>query len=89
MFFFPIGCLALALFVLLLPLLFIFIFFNVTTFSFEKLGISPEVALIILISTLFGSLVNIPLTKRTVQQASVTFGWFRIPVRRESGLAIN
>ena len=89
MFFFPIGCLALTLFVLLLPFLFIFIFFNVTTFSFEKLGISPEVALVILISTLFGSLVNIPLTKRTVAQSSMTFGWFRIPVRRESGVAIN
>ena len=89
MFFFPIGCLALSLFVLLLPFLFVFIFLNVTTFSFEKLGISPQVALLILFLTLFGSLINIPLTKKTVEQSSVTFGWFRVPVRRESGLAIN
>ena len=89
MFFFPVGCLALSLFVLALPLLFVFVFLNATTFSFEKLGISPQAALLILIFTLFGSLINIPLTKRTVEQTTMTFGWFRVPVRRESGLAIN
>ncbi|HEY31494.1 MAG TPA: DUF1614 domain-containing protein [Dehalococcoidia bacterium] len=80
---------ALSLFVLALPLLFVFVFLNATTFSFEKLGISPQAALLILIFTLFGSLINIPLTKRTVEQTTMTFGWFRVPVRRESGLAIN
>lgn len=89
MFFLPVGCLALSLFVLALPLLFVFVFLNATTFSFEKLGISPQAALLILIFTLFGSLINIPLTKRTVEQTTMTFGWFRVPVRRESGLAIN
>ena len=89
MFFFPIGCLALGLFVLALPILFILVFFNITAFSFEKLGISPQAALLTLVFTLIGSLVNIPLTKRTVEQATIRFGWFRIPVRRESGLAIN
>jgi len=88
-FFLPVGCLALSLFVLALPLLFVFVFLNATTFSFEKLGISPQAALLILIFTLFGSLINIPLTKRTVEQTTMTFGWFRVPVRRESGLAIN
>jgi len=88
-FFFPIGCAAFGLFVLALPLLFIFVFLNATAFSFEKLGISPQAALLILIFTLVGSLVNIPLTRRTVEQTTVNFGWFRVPVRRESGLAIN
>jgi len=65
------------------------VFLNATAFSFEKMGISPHAALLILIITLVGSLVNIPLTRRTVEQATVSFGWFQIPVRRESGLAIN
>ncbi len=90
MFFFPIGCLLLALFILLLPVLFLLIFFNVTTFSLERLGVSPETALLILLFILIGSMVNIPLTKKTVWYSRQRlFGWFEVPVRYESGLAIN
>lgn len=90
MFFFPVGCLLLVLFILLLPVLFLLIFFNIATFSFERLGISPAVALIVLFFTLVGSLVNIPLTRKTIAYTrEIRFGWFQIPVRQESGLAIN
>ena len=90
MLFFPVGCFLLGIFVLLLPVIFVLVFLNVATFSFEKLGIAPEVALVILILTLVGSLINIPLTKKTVTYArEVRFGWFSVPVVRESGVAIN
>lgn len=62
--FFPIGCLFLSFFILLLPFLFILIFFNVIGFGFEKLGFSPETTLLILFLILIGSMVNIPLGRR-------------------------
>jgi len=90
MFFFPIGCLLLGLFVLFFPVVLLLVFLNVVTFSFDRLGISPQLALLILFLTLVGSVINIPLTKRTVEYTrELQFGWFQIPVRRESGLAIN
>jgi len=101
-FFFPIGCLLLVLFILLLPVLFLLIFFNITTFSLGQLGVSPETALLILLFILIGSIINIPLTKKTTYYANIPltkkttyyarrrlFGWFEVPVRYESGLAIN
>lgn len=90
LFFFPVGCLLLAIFVLFLPAIFLLLFLNIVTFSFEKLGISPQLALITLFIILIGSLINIPLTKRKKQSSGlVRFGWFQVPVQRESGLAIN
>lgn len=51
---------------------------------------SPEVAVTMLLLMLAGSVINIPLTRRTViYSREIRFGWFRIPVRQESGLAIN
>ncbi|HUU08882.1 MAG TPA: DUF1614 domain-containing protein [Dehalococcoidales bacterium] len=90
MFFFPIGCLLLVFFILFLPVLFLLIFFNVTTFSLGRLGVSPETALLILLFILIGSIINIPLTKKTAYYSRRRlFGWFEVPVRYESGLAIN
>jgi len=90
MFFFPIGCLLLGLFILFFPVVLLLLFLNVITFSFERLGITPQLALLVLFSTLIGSVINIPITKRTVVYSrELQFGWFRIPMRRESGLAIN
>lgn len=90
MFFLPAGCLLLVGFLLLLPLLFFLLFFNIVSFSFERLGIAPELVLLLLFFTLIGSLINIPLTKRTVEYyREVRFGWFQVPVIRESGIAIN
>lgn len=90
MFFFPVGCLLLGLFLLFFPVILILLFLNVVTFSFSRLGMSPELAVIMLLLMLVGSVVNIPLTRRAVEYSrEAQFGWFRIPVRRESGLAIN
>jgi uncharacterized membrane protein len=90
MFFFPVGCLALGLFVLVFLVLSLLIFFNVVTFSFEQLGVSPQLAVFILLFTLAGSVVNIPVTRRSVEYSKeVSFGWFDRPVRQESGLAVN
>lgn len=89
MLFLPVGCLLLGLFLLLLPLLIVLFFFNIVAFSFERLGISPQVVFLLLFLILFGSLINIPITRRTVRSREVRFGWFHVPVRQESGLAIN
>lgn len=90
MFFFPVGCLLLGLFILFFPVILVLLFLNVVTFSFSRLGMSPELAVILLLLMLVGSVINIPLTKRTVKYyGELQFGWFRIPVRRESGLAIK
>ncbi|MDP1538445.1 MAG: hypothetical protein Q8M00_00220 [bacterium] len=40
MFFPPVGCLILVLFILFLPVLFILGYFHIITLGFEKLGIS-------------------------------------------------
>lgn len=91
MFFFPVGCLIFLLFILFLPILFFLVFFHVVTLGFEKLGLSPEVTILILFLMLLGSTINIPLTKRKlvyVKKPSF-FGLFRTPKLRVSGIAIN
>jgi uncharacterized membrane protein len=91
MFYFPLGCIAGILFLFVIGLLLILIFFNVVAFSFEKLGLSPVVAVLILFITLIGSMINIPITRKKVEYTRdvVTLGFFRIPQTRASGLAIN
>ena len=64
MFFFPVGCLILLLFILFLPILFLLVFFHLITLGFEKLGLSPETTILILLLMLVGSAVNIPLTRK-------------------------
>jgi len=85
----PVGCLLLGLFLLLLPLLLILFFFNIVAFSFERLGIPPQGVFLLLFFILVGSLINIPITRRTRYSREVRFGWLRVPVRQETGLAIN
>ena len=91
MFYFPLGCLAGILFLFVIALLLILIFFNLVTFSFEKLGLSSGIAILVLLLTLVGSMINIPVTRRRVEytQEVVTIGFIRIPQQRVSGLAIN
>jgi uncharacterized membrane protein len=91
MFFLPVGCILGLLFFLALPVIFFIIFFNLVNFSFSQLGMSPEIAMLVLITTLFGSLINIPLTKRKVTyvDSSAFFGFFRIRRAQATGLAIN
>lgn len=91
MFFLPVGCIIGLLFFLALPILFLIIFFNLVAFSFDKLGMSPEIAMFVLLATLFGSLINIPLTKKRVTYVdySAFFGLFRVRRAQATGLAIN
>jgi uncharacterized membrane protein len=51
---------------LLLGLLWAFAFTQAVTFSFGKLGLSPEAALLILMGSLLGGGVNIPVSRRRV-----------------------
>lgn len=91
MFFFPVGCLIFLLFILLLPILFLLGFFHILTIGFEKLGLSSEVTLLLLLAILIGSSINIPLTKRKMiyVQEPIFFGLFQRPKVRTQGLAIN
>ncbi len=61
------GCLRLGLIVFIaLPILFILLFFNIVTISLGKLGLTPESALALLLATLIGSMINIPLSRRRI-----------------------
>ena len=62
------GCLFLLLpIIIVLPLIFVLVFFNIITISFGQLGLSNSTALILLGATLVGSVINIPLTSRPVE----------------------
>jgi uncharacterized membrane protein len=79
------------LFILFLPILFLLTFFNIVAFSFEKLGLSPEAAILILFLMLVGSAINIPLTKKKIVYAErhYFFGLFSSPKLAVSGIAVN
>jgi len=79
------------LFFLALPILFFIIFFNLVAFSFDQLGMSPEMTVFVLLATLSGSLINIPLTKKKVTyvNSSAFWGFFRVRPAQATGLAIN
>ncbi len=91
MVFFPVGCLIFILFILFLPILFLLVFFHVVTLGFEKLGLSPETTILILLLMLFCSIINIPLTKRKLVyvEKSSFFGLFKTPKLMASGITIN
>ena len=91
MFFFPVGCFIFAVFILFLPILFVLGYFQIVSIGFEKLGISPEVTVAILVLMLVGSAINIPVTKRRLVRVKrpIFFGLFRKPSIEVSGIAIN
>jgi uncharacterized membrane protein len=91
MFFFPIGCLIFILFVIFLPVLFVLGYFHIITIGFEKLGISPELTLILLLTILVGSAINIPIGRKKMVyvEESRFFGLFKKPRIETQGLAIN
>ena len=49
-----------------LPIILLLLFFNIVTISFGKLGLSPEAALVLLLATLAGSVINIPVSRRRI-----------------------
>lgn len=52
--------------IFLLPLLFLMFFFNILTFSFTRLGVGPAGVLFLLLGSLLGSVINIPVSRRQV-----------------------
>ncbi len=91
MFFFPVGCLIFILFILFLPVLFALGYFHIITIGFEKLGISPEAVIFLLLAILIGSAINIPLGRKKLRhvEESRFFGLWRTPKVEAQGLAIN
>ncbi|MCH7604387.1 DUF1614 domain-containing protein [Patescibacteria group bacterium] len=80
------------LFLIALPFVFILGFFHIVSLSFERLGLSPEVAVAVLFLMLVGSLINLPLGRRKlieVEQPAL-FGLFQRKSRLVAqGLSIN
>jgi len=61
------GCLALLLpIIVILPLVIILLLFNVITISYAKLGLSESTTIILLVSTLIGGFINIPVSRRRI-----------------------
>lgn len=61
------GCLVLILPILLaIPIILLLIFFNVVTISFGKLGLSSGAAVALLLATLIGGMINIPISHRHI-----------------------
>ena len=91
MFFLPIGCLIFLFFILLLPILFILGYFHIVTIGFEKLGISPELTIFLLLAILIGSTINIPIGKKKVfiREKRMFFGFFKVRQPQVQGTAIN
>lgn len=90
------GCLELfILLLILLPVLLFLFFFQIITISFAKLGVPPEAAAVLLILSLAGSMINIPLSRRqtsleeTESRFSLPFIFYTPPKVRKQTLAIN
>jgi len=88
---FPVGCILFILFLLALPFLLLLGYFHVVTIGFEKLGLSPELTIVLLLVMLFGSAINIPLTRRkfTPVETSTFFGFFKKQQLQVSGITLN
>ena len=91
MFFLPIGSLIFVAFIIFLPLLFILGYFQVITWGFESLGLSPMTTLVIFSCILLGSAINIPIgrPKLFYTQKTRFFGLWKTPKIEAQGLAIN
>ena len=89
------GCVfPLFMMVFLLPLFFAIIFFNITAVSFAKLGLTSEGAFLLLLASLIGGMINIPITKQRYrveqpQQLIHPFIFYTPPQVREQVICIN
>ena len=83
--------LLIVLFILSLPFLFLFGFFKVLQFGFEKLGFPPELVLLVLFLMVVGSFVNIPLGKRKMVETTESHFFGLLKRRRyvAHGLSLN
>ncbi|MBE3551193.1 MAG: hypothetical protein BLITH_0704 [Brockia lithotrophica] len=64
---------------LLLPFLLLNLYFQLVTFSFAKLGLTPEGATLLLLISLFGSFINIPISRTRTYAPPEPVGYFRGP----------
>jgi uncharacterized membrane protein len=89
------GCLGLlVLVVIALPLFFAVIFFNIVTVSFGNLGLSAEAAFTLLVATLIGSMINIPISRqrisyRRMQPSYMRFFFYVPPPVARQVIAVN
>ena len=90
MIFAPLGCLTAALLFLSIPFILGLFFFNLVTFSFGELGLSPSAAMGLILAMLIGSLINIPLSRRRITYSPSTMrGLFSRPPVEYTGVAVN
>lgn len=90
MFFLPISLLIFLLLLLLLPVIFLIWFFQIVSFSFQKLGLTPNLTFLLLLLTIIGSQINIPLGRyhtRTIRKTN--FFGFSFTQKEVHGIAIN
>jgi len=88
------GCaFPLLMLVLVLPFLFALFFFNVAALSFTKLGLSPEGAFLLLMASLVGGMINIPISRRRYlvekPRFPMSFIFYYPPQVREQVVAVN
>jgi len=77
---------------LLLPLLLFVLFFQVAAFSFTKLGLSPQGAVLLFSLCLMGGFINIPVSRRQFQVENsrlFSFLFYYPPRVREQVVAVN
>ncbi|MBF7083787.1 DUF1614 domain-containing protein [Desulfallas sp. Bu1-1] len=78
--------------ILLLPFFIFILFFQVAAFSFTKLGLSPEGAVLLFSLSIIGSVINIPVRKRYLikqQHFSLPFFFYYPPRVQEQVIAVN
>ncbi|NHM27126.1 DUF1614 domain-containing protein [Desulfofundulus sp. TPOSR] len=79
--------------ILLFPFLIFVLFFQVATFSFAKLGLSPQGAVLLFSLSIIGGIINIPISRRrfVIEEERFFFPFlFYYPPRvREQIIAVN
>ena len=63
--------------ILVTPLVLALLYLNLATFSFERLGLSSEAALVVLFASLVGGMINIPLSRERVVVQQLPRGLMR------------
>ena len=89
----PFSPFHLILFLFVLGLLFVYLQIAVVTLTFQKLGISPNSAILLLFACLFGGLINLPLFSIKAEPPRIPihlifYGLLRRPLRRFSGTTV-
>ncbi len=82
------------LFLILAPFLAFLIFFNIAAFSFAKLGLTPDGAVLLFALILIGSVVNIPITRKKLVvkepvPLTLPFIFYYPPRVKEQIIAVN